>query len=259
MKLGCDPEIFLVDAFGALKSSIGLIGGSKEDPRPLPIGDGYAVQEDNVAIEFNIPPADSEDAFNEFIANALTFLSKEVKDRYGFEFSHRSAASFPKEELNVPEAFIFGCDPDYNAWTGRKNPRPRANDKALRSCGGHVHVGMPMSEEETWKMGRLMDLFLGVPSVVLDDGSLRKQLYGKRGAMRVKPYGMEYRTLSNFWVFEERLRRWVFQATNKAKEALEQNYNVEKWDKYIYAAIDGNSREYAEHLIKTLNLHMPQV
>jgi len=45
IKLGCDPEAFLVDINGQLRSSIGLIGGSKEMPRPLfALGEGYAVQ-----------------------------------------------------------------------------------------------------------------------------------------------------------------------------------------------------------------------
>jgi len=61
-----------------------------------------------------------------------------------------------------------------------------------------------------------MDLFLGVPSVLIDDGKERKKLYGKAGAYRYKPYGVEYRTLSNFWVFEPGLIDWVWNQTEKA-------------------------------------------
>ena len=45
IKLGCDPEAFLINMEGQLKSSIGKIGGSKDWPRPLfDLGDGFAVQ-----------------------------------------------------------------------------------------------------------------------------------------------------------------------------------------------------------------------
>ena len=51
---GCDPEFFLKDKTGKFISAIGLVGGSKEEPKA--IGNGCFVQEDNVAVEFNIPP-----------------------------------------------------------------------------------------------------------------------------------------------------------------------------------------------------------
>jgi len=146
IKLGCDPEAFLTNVQGQLKSSIGLIGGSKACPRPLfDLGDGYAVQEDNVAIEFNIPPAEGRSQFVKSVAGTLDFLAGMVKDSYGFTIAEISAASFPAEELANPEAHVFGCDPDFNAWTKEVNFKPTAEDKALRTCGGHIHVGYDKS------------------------------------------------------------------------------------------------------------------
>ena len=75
MKIGADPELFLVDAAGAFVSSIGLIGGSKDHPRPLPIGDGFAVQEDNVTLEYNIPASGSKDELVSNIQAAMSFLA----------------------------------------------------------------------------------------------------------------------------------------------------------------------------------------
>jgi len=60
----------------------------------------------------------------------------------------------------------------------------------------------------------MMDLYLGVPSVLMDKGELRKQLYGKAGAYRMKPYGVEYRTLSNFWIFSDTTIGWVWDNTD---------------------------------------------
>ena len=54
--IGCDPEFFLLKNKQP-HSAIDLVGGTKEKPKPLPKGKGFSVQEDNVSVEFNIPPA----------------------------------------------------------------------------------------------------------------------------------------------------------------------------------------------------------
>lgn len=41
--IGSDPECFVGNASG-VKSIVGRIGGTKDDPQPLPLGDGFAVQ-----------------------------------------------------------------------------------------------------------------------------------------------------------------------------------------------------------------------
>lgn len=253
-KLGCDPELFLQDITGKLRASCGLIGGTKTHPMPLPIGEGYAVQEDNVAIEFNIPPASDAAEFVESIKKTMGFLSDGVYQAYKFKIVNMSAASFPVDQLTAPAALEFGCDPDYNAWTLERNPRPAAPDKALRSCGGHVHVGVEEGSLDKIQLIRNMDLYLGVPSVLMDKGELRKQLYGKGGAYRNKPYGAEYRTLSNFWVFDERLTHWVWENTERAIQAVEARFAVDEHKDAILDAIDNNNKEAASYLVKKFNL-----
>ena len=256
MRLGCDPEIFLKDAAGGLVASCGLIGGTKEAPRPLPIGAGYAVQEDNVAIEFNTPPASSSDEFVNHINTAMTYLRNEIAGQ-GLVFGTESAALFPKHQLMHPAALVFGCDPDYNAWTRQTNPRPKAEDETLRSAGGHIHIGDigDLSPDDMVLIIKLMDLYAGVPSVLMDNGIKRKELYGKRGAFRPKPYGIEYRTLSNFWVFESRLVDWAWKATSLAVDAWHnKNINPDEEDGAILDAIDNNNQNAAKYLINKYNL-----
>lgn len=253
--LGCDPEAFLVDVNGILRSSIGKIGGSKESPAPLPLGNGYAVQEDNVALEFNIPPASSEGEFLFSINRTLGFLGDIVDGSYGYKISQLSAASFPEEELQDPAALEFGCDPDYNAWTGHRNPRPSAEDKSLRSCGGHVHIGYDREKVSGEEIIKHMDLFCGVPSVLMDTGELRKQLYGKAGAFRYKPYGVEYRTLSNFWIFNDERIKWVWRNTNRAVDAAVAQPEISKGDQdLIINTINSNDKASAKQLVKKYNL-----
>jgi hypothetical protein len=176
--LGCDPEFFLKKDNKHV-TSIGLIGGDKNLPRALD-DKGHAVLEDNVAVEFNIPPAHDHAAFCASIQHVMAELQKELPD---YEFSHESAVLFNKEDLWHPQAQEFGCEPDYNAWTNKINPRPKASDASLRSAGGHVHVGTDLDKIQVI---RAMDLFLGVPSIKLDPGTLRRQLYGKAGSLQAQ-------------------------------------------------------------------------
>lgn len=251
--LGADPEIFVGDA-QSVRSIIDKIGGTKEHPMPLPLGDGFAVQEDNVALEFNIPAAANRAEFIKSICTATEFLEQAMIDMHGLRFVKQSAAYFPKEELNDPRALVFGCDPDYNAWTGRANARPLADDPTLRSCGGHVHIGC--GDMDTFAVIKACDLFLGVPSVLMDNGELRKQLYGKAGAYRKKSYGAEYRTLSNFWVFDPKLIGWVHDNVGRALDAVSNGFDFDQEQENIVNAINNNDKQLAQMLVDKYQLQV---
>ena len=260
-KLGCDPEMFLADLNGGLKASCGLIGGSKEHPQPLTaLGEGFAVQEDNVAIEFNIPPAPTMREFVESITKTIKVLNDGVNASYGFTLDRRSAAYFPKEELTSEAALVFGCDPDFNAWSGEVNPKPKAADETLRSCGGHIHVGYDISVVEPKTLIKYMDLFLGVPSILMDEGTLRKELYGKAGAYRPKSYGAEYRTLSNFWIHHPKLIEWAWKQTAVALEKARSNtLKIDAYRNDIESAINKNDKNAAWTMVKELGLEVVSV
>lgn len=249
IRLGADPEVFLTDAAGAYISSIGKIGGTKDHPRPLPLGQGFCVQEDNVALEYNIPPASSKKEFIKNITKISKYLAKQIA-KQGLLFSQQSAIYFPEDQLNDPKALEFGCDPDYNAWTEQENPKPRSANPTLRSCGGHVHVGVNVPD--IIQAVKLCDLFLGVPSTIMDKGFLRKSLYGKWGAFRAKPYGFEYRVLSNYWTFSPKLIGWVWDNMEIALNNLELNVDAER--DAIHEAINNNNIGAAEMLIGRYNI-----
>lgn len=234
-KIGSDPELFLVDAQGKFISAVGLIGGTKYEPLPISMV-GHAIQEDNVSVEFNIPPADD---CKEFIANidfVLSHLQHKV-NAIGLKFSQKAAVSFDEDQLQTLEAQTFGCEPDYNAWTLQPNPKPTTDDPNLRSCGGHIHVGTDLDRVQ---VVRAMDMFLGVPSVLLDEDNVRRKLYGKAGAHRPKEYGVEYRTLSNFWIWSTKTKEWVYEQTRKALEFVA--------NEHILKDQDG---DFIQHIINT--------
>lgn len=252
--IGADPEIFLVDGNGKYISSVGKIGGSKD--QPLPIGEGCAVQEDNVAVEFNIEPADTVEKFLKSCTYALEELTKRAMNQ-GLALSIVASKTFSDDQLQDKQTRAFGCDPDYNAWTGEENEPPRADDPNLRSCGGHVHIGVPAGLGPK-QLARWCDVKLGLASILEDDleGTLmRRALYGKAGAFRPKPYGIEYRVLSPYWLQTERLTRMVFWRAKQAARMVREGHILSDTDGVkIQMAINTGDKKLAEELIKQYNI-----
>jgi len=69
-----------------------------------------------------------------------------------------------------------------------------------RFAAGHIHVGYDTSTVPPDIMAKFLDLSLGLSTLHLDKQGARRQFYGVPGLFRAKPYGVEYRTLSNFWL-----------------------------------------------------------
>ena len=247
MRLGSDPEVFLQDANGSPVSSIGYINADKWNPMQIPdMPEGYTLQEDNVALEYGIPPASSAD---EFVEHIQSVMAKSLDYLPELSFSKLSCIIFPEEQMQHPAAYVFGCEPDFNAWTQEMNPKPNPPHPLMRSAGGHVHVE---TKVDSVQAVRAMDLFLSVPAVLMDNGEMRKKLYGKAGAYRPKPYGVEYRSLSNFWVFDDQLIRWVWRNTERALQAGDVSHEMER----ILAAVNNGDKKIAQDLINDYNLEV---
>lgn len=250
VKLGADPELFLIDNTGKFISSVGLIGGSKD--KPLPIDEvGHCLQEDNVSVEFNIKPASNKKEFVNSISYVLENIEERIKTKGLFQ-AIIPAAEFDWDQLQTIEAQTFGCEPDFNAWTGEKNPRPFCDNMQLRSAGGHIHVGYDSpTQQSKMKLIRAMDIFLGVPSSKIDKDDKRRQLYGTPGAFRPKNYGAEYRTLSNFWITSKELTEWAYDQTMKAISFLNAGGEIDFQEEYyVNQAImkkDNVSYEYLKN------------
>ncbi len=249
LRLGCDPEILLQDSNGSPVSVIGLIKADKWNPMQIPdMAPGFTLQEDNVSIEYGIPPASSADDYVQYIQSVM---QKSLEYLPGLSFSKLSCTIYPEEQMQHPLAYVFGCEPDFDAWTGKVNKKPEPPHPLMRSAGGHIHVE---TKRNPLEVVRNMDLFLGVPSVLMDKGEQRKQMYGAAGAHRVKPYGVEYRTLSNFWIFEERLIRWVWNQTERSIN--NQHIDVMAEQDLILEAINNNNKAVAQALVNQYNLEV---
>jgi len=253
-KVGADPELFLADMTGKkILSAIGKIGGTKENPIQVEkMPKGFCYQEDNVLVEYNIPPCASVDHFVKNNRAMIAYLEKKVRDELNCTLKIQASTIMDEDQLRDPAAHIFGCEPDFNVWTLMPNPRPVAKNKALRSAGGHIHIGLAnMSRVDKVMLGRLLDWQLGLWSVIKDSDTRRRELYGQAGSIRFKPYGLEYRTLSNFWLRNETLMEHVFTGVASALEChREKLYDtITKYGAKIEAAINNSDKIAAEHYL----------
>lgn len=251
--LGCDPELFLRKG-DEIISAEGLIGGSKHDPK-LISDEGHAIQEDNVMMEFNIPPSDNPVAFKNninFVLEYLTVLAKQ------FDSSLDISASniLDDKYLNTKQARLFGCDPDYNVYLKEVNDAPSSKTN-LRTAGGHIHVGYKNPDIYiSEKIIYAMDITLGLESITLDKDDRRREMYGKAGCFREKEYGVEYRTLSNFWIQNDELIDWAYTKTMEAIDLVNNgliDIILSKFETQIKDCIDNNNKEQSVLLLKEIN------
>lgn len=251
--IGADIEVFLKDKIsGEIVSAEGIIHGSKEEPfHFMKENPFYATSLDNVMAEFCIPPAKTSIDFRSGIETALNYIHNTIP-------GNLTIFAFPSAKVDgrwlvTPNAQMFGCEPDYNAWlNGIQNDRPVAADGNLRSCGGHIHIGYDTPSTNTnLALIKAMDIFVGLPSVVIEPDNDRKSLYGKAGAFREKKYGVEYRTVSNYYINSKELTNWVFENTLNAIDFVNQGNPIsESETDGIRLAINKGDKELATTMCK---------
>lgn len=231
IKVGSDTELFLVNSNNIPTPVCGLVGGTKENPLPVLGGKGFAVQEDNVMLEFNVPPASSAKDFADNMDKIVNFLTEEMRKKE-LKVVPLSYLSFDTATIkNMPQANKFGCDPDFNVWARSVNypvdPILLSHrGRAARMAGLHVHVSFdvdgnePTLEEKEWLV-KAKDFFLGLGSVLIShwriEDAKRRNWYGRAGAFRFKPYGLEYRVLgSSLLGLGRPVFDWIFRQTENA-------------------------------------------
>lgn len=203
--VGSDLEMFLFDNETArVVPCVGILEGTKDKPfQPKGYGKGFAIQEDNVMVEFNIPPQTNVDGFINAISKGRNMVLKELHNRHGSKYSVYTAKHvnrFRGVELTSQQAQTIGCEGDFDAYEGGKMRVDPPAPGLDRSCGGHVHIGGDFRCPD-FVAALFAELFIGVRAQLwIDAKDLRAKWYGKPGIYRPKPYGIEYRTPHNGWV-----------------------------------------------------------
>ena len=257
--LGADPEVFLKDQDGRYVSAIGKFEGTKNQPKPVKsLGRGYAVQVDNVLLEYNIPAVGTLAKWKDAHNGMLEHLVK-IADEQGLVISIDASAEMPESELADPLARVFGCDPDFDAWNLRINAPPKSPNPALRSAGGHIHIGGIGHIKDVMKVGlvQAMDVILGAWATLADPDVKRKELYGRPGAMRFKDYGLEYRTISNFWLGTPETINTAYNLTMSALRTAEsRDFTFFKYKEQVEKMFRDNDKEIAKGLLAEFNVDL---
>lgn len=218
--IGADPEIF-VGQDGVFQSAHDMVPGFKWNPHKVDKG---AVQVDGMALEFNIDPVNTYEAFQHNLDTVRQQLSEMIRP-FNVDFLQEVSVFFDQNYLDTIPIMNkeLGCQSDFNAWVMDEN-RPPNSRKLMRTAGGHIHIGGFPTEEEydpehfekAASMARLLDEEIGVYSILWDTDDQRRGMYGKAGSFRPKTYGMEYRTLSSKWLFKPQLTKFVFDGALRA-------------------------------------------
>lgn len=214
VKIGADPEVFLRKDNEYL-SAHRWIPGTKEEPHKLEKG---AIQLDGTALEFNIDPASTRE---EFVNNLNTVLGQ-IKTFYpaDMQMAFQPAVRYTRREwAKIPKhCKELGCTPDYRAdRDGAINPPPN-NRTMMRTGSGHLHIGWgegfdindDVHKSDCVVLCKNLLNYFNIYESRWDRDQDRRKLYGSGGAFRPKPYGVEYRGLSNAWLGHPSLWPWLF-------------------------------------------------
>jgi hypothetical protein len=122
---------------------------------------------------------------------------------------------------------------------------------------GHISIGWDNpTQEQQIDMVKAMDATVGLESVLLDTDTERKKLYGKAGCFRFREYGIEYRSLSNFWIKTDDSLKWAWNTTMKAIELVNSGKveEIKKHGDKIVEAINTNNKELAQALLNKIEI-----
>lgn len=205
--LGADPEIFVEHANGKLFNAFEFL---PDKFHPLMTKEeGQKFYWDGFQAEFNIVPSpDVTECLRSIRYGLKAILDEARKSDSGAKLSLSTVVSTPLDVLkSLPEKYVeFGCTPSYNLYQVKGLGLDGAN-VPHRFAGGHIHFGinhLGVRAKTIEKIVANLDNILAVTCVSLfeeHDNPIRRQYYGLVGEYRLPPHGMEYRTLSNAWMF----------------------------------------------------------
>ena len=255
--IGADPEVFLKEKGGRrrFRGAWWVTQGTKRYPERLPWPAFGGVQVDGFALEFNTTPATGQRQFVREVVSCKQAIKNYLLHRRNLRFAVESTVEFDAEEWRRAPYINrqLGCDPDYSAYTLDLNPTPN-QDVTCRTAAGHIHIGWGRRfdiDAEYIKLcaaiAKEMDATLGLASLLFDPDTKRRSLYGKAGAFRPKSYGVEYRVLSNRWIKNIPLMRYVYNLSFLAIKRLMNKVSVHTEE--VQGIIDGDHKEMAKDFL----------
>jgi len=198
-QIGADIEVFLYDNVrDTIVPCVGVINGTKDKPFiPKDYVQGFALQEDNVMLEYNIPPAKTSATWAGRFPVAHTMIMEHIPKHHGWRVLPEH--QFMPNDLRSNQAKAIGCEPDHSAYDGGEERVIQVELTNWRSCGGHIHLGGNFNCPD-FVAALFAELCLGIGAGLrTTEPNTRTTWYGQPGIFRPKEYGIEYRTPDNMW------------------------------------------------------------
>jgi len=269
--LGTDPEFFL-QKDGKHVCAIPFVGmGTKDNPMPMVdengvVKEGYSFMHDRASVEFNVPPTIDFEEFKKSIEFAMAYIMTVVNGDYNkakVTASDKASVWFEWSELQDPKSMEIGCQPSWNAYTLEQNEAPDVSDIPLQTAAFHFHIQVDFGDldkyDTTIAFVKALDLFLGLPSLLLDKDTERRKLYGKAGEFRehLDDDRFEYRVISNFLLFNPEALEFMWNQIFKAAEFISENKLSESDEEKIRMAINTSDVELATSLCEQFKIEVP--
>lgn len=235
--VGTDPEIFvenedasIIPAFRFLEEKTktkvlaGFTNASSTDASPAT---NRHVYHDNFPAEFEAIPGACLQYLADRVHHGLKATLMAARKKFPkARLSIHSVIETPLSELKkLDRKYVeLGCAPSENVY-GLKGQLDDPENIPYRVAGGHIHLGMnsavggKLQEPQVIEIVKSLDAIVAVACVSLSEGfdnPIRRQFYGLPGEYRLPAHGIEYRTLSNFWLIHPVVMHLVFDLARKA-------------------------------------------
>lgn len=215
VNLGCDPEFFFT-------TKKGTIGAEKVLPKAglSAFGQGKIII-DGVQAELNPAPDTCRDSLASHMVACFRQLESTLSTQKDISCDFSVTSEISKENLEelAKSSQKFGCAPSKSISTEKSKLDIKKVDGTkyrTRAAGGHIHLGVADYDDDVHRALKedykqtvaLLDIVCGNTAVLIDrdKGNIeRRKLYGRAGEYRLPKHGLEYRTLSNFWLMSKPL------------------------------------------------------
>ena len=226
--MGADPEIFLSKNGKIIGSERVIPGGPLVGPAQScnpSLSMGQVVR-DGIQAELHPAPTHCRQILAENTLELLKLLGTEAA-KHGAKLDFSQTVTVTQKEINSlsEESRRLGCQESLNIHTPGRGLGIDPTKYQVRSAGGHMHFDLTAVLDangqriDVLKFVPILDILVGNTSILLDDdprAAERRQVYGRAGEFRTPAYGLEYRTLSNFWLRSEMYLSLMFGLARQA-------------------------------------------
>ena len=253
--LGCDPEFFFRGQNGQTVGAEKILPEKGIDYNPWNSKKPEEISHiviDGVQSELNPRPGSCRANLGNEISACFRALDKALKEKGQVGVSFDPVVKVSKAEMDSlsEKSKVFGCAPSTNVYKNAESQITVNPKKYLkRSAGGHIHLGSHGDKitmealQNVNVMVPILDILVGNTCVLIDrdpSNKERRKNYGRVGEYRLKSYGIEYRTLSNFWLKSYQLMSFVM---GMARFAVVLVADTTKEDDYAGALLSAVNRD----------------